>query len=249
MPEAPEILIAGCGTGYQAAITALRNPGARVLAVDLSRTSLAYALRRARELGIGRRCVSRRPTSSQLGALADRFDLIECAGVLHHLRDPLAGARVLAALLKSGGVMKLALYSERARRGVIAARALIARHGLRGDIEGVRAARQLVFAEPAGSPAREVTLGRDFYSASGARDLAMHVQEHRFTTAQLGDWLRALGARAARLRVRRPERPGRLPPALSAGPGCDVARELGAFEDEHPEVFAGMYQFWVAKPA
>jgi tetratricopeptide (TPR) repeat protein/SAM-dependent methyltransferase len=247
VPDAPDILIAGCGTGYQAAITALRNLGARILAVDLSRTSLAYALRRAREVGLGHVRFAQADIL-RLGVLAERFDLIECAGVLHHLRDPLAGGRVLVSLLKPGGVMKLALYSERARQGVVAARELIARHGLGGDIDGVRAARQLVFAEPEGSSARIVTLGRDFYSASGARDLAMHVQEHRFTTAQLGELLRALGLELLGFEFSDPSVPAAYRQRFPQDPTATSLENWGRFEDEHPEVFAGMYQFWVAKP-
>jgi SAM-dependent methyltransferase len=185
----------------------------------------------------------------QLGTLPERFDLIECAGVLHHLRDPLAGWRVLESLLKPGGVMKVALYSERARQGVVAARELIARHGLATDLAGVRAARQLVLAEPEGSPARSVTLGRDFYSASGARDLVMHVQEHRFTLAELGAMLRDLGLELLGFEFGDPFVPAEYRRRF---PGDRPAASLdnwARFEDEHPEVFTGMYQFWVAKPA
>ena len=248
VPETPSILIAGCGTGYQAAITALRNPGARILAVDLSRASLAYALRRAREIGLKDVRFAQADLLA-LGTLPDRYDLVECAGVLHHLRDPLEGARVLAGLLKSGGVMKLALYSERARRGVVATRELIARHRLRGDIEGLRAARQLVLAEPAGSPAREVTLSRDFYSASGARDLVMHVEEHRFTTSQLGEWLRALDLELLGFEFQDPSVPAAYRQRFPQDPVATSLENWGRLEDEHPEIFAGMYQFWVAKPA
>lgn len=248
VPDAPDILIAGCGTGYQAAITALRNPGARILAVDLSRTSLAYALRRAREVGIAHVRFAQADIL-KLGELTERFDLIECAGVLHHLRDPLAGGRVLVSLLKPGGVMKLALYSERARQGVIAARELIARHGLGGDVDGVRAARQLVFGEPEGSSARAVLLGADFYSASGARDLVMHVQEHRFTTAQLGELLRALGLELLGFEFGNPSVPAAYRARFPEDQAATSLENWGRFEDEHPEVFAGMYQFWAAKPA
>jgi Flp pilus assembly protein TadD/SAM-dependent methyltransferase len=247
VPETPAILIAGCGTGYQAAVSAFRNPGSRILAVDLSRTSLAYALRRARELGLKDVRFAQGDLLA-LGALPDRFDLVECAGVLHHLRDPLEGARVLAAVLRPGGVMKLGLYSERARRGVVAARELIARHGLRGDIEGVRAARQLVLAEPADSPVRGVTLSRDFYCASGARDLAMHVQEHRFTTAQLGEWLRALALELLGFEFEDPSVPAAYRERFPQDAALTSLENWGRLEDEHPETFAGMYQFWVAKP-
>jgi Flp pilus assembly protein TadD/SAM-dependent methyltransferase len=248
VPDAPEVLIAGCGTGYQSAITALRNPGARILAVDLSRASLAYALRRARELGLGQVRFAQADIL-KLGALAERFDYIECAGVLHHLRDPLAGGKVLAALLRPGGVMKLALYSERARQGVVAARDLIARHGLGGDLESVRAARQLVLAAPEGSPVRALALGKDLYSASGARDLVMHVQEQRFTTAQLGDFLGGLGLELLGFEFGDPAVPAAYRARFPEDPGATALANWGRFEDEHPEVFAGMYQFWCAKPA
>ena len=47
----PDILIAGCGTGQHAIMTA-RQYGARMLAIDLSRASLAYAAARTRALGL-----------------------------------------------------------------------------------------------------------------------------------------------------------------------------------------------------
>ena len=50
-PERPDILIAGCGTGQQSIGAAQRFPDARVLAIDLSLTSLAYAVRKSREAG------------------------------------------------------------------------------------------------------------------------------------------------------------------------------------------------------
>jgi hypothetical protein len=45
-------LIAGCGTGQQSIQTAQRFPTSRILAVDLSAASLAYAMRKTRELRI-----------------------------------------------------------------------------------------------------------------------------------------------------------------------------------------------------
>jgi Tfp pilus assembly protein PilF/2-polyprenyl-3-methyl-5-hydroxy-6-metoxy-1,4-benzoquinol methylase len=248
VPESPDILIAGCGTGFQAAITAARNPGARILAVDLSRASLVYAMRRCRELKLANVRFAQADLL-QLGALAERFDMIECTGVLHHLRDPLAGWRILASRLKPGGVMKVALYSELGRRSVVAARELIARHGLRADREGVRAARQLVLAQPEGSPVQPLVHSPDLYSASGVRDLLLHVQEHRFTTAALADAIRALGldflgfelADARVLRAYRERFPDD-PTAVSL-------ERWGRFEAEHPHTFAGMYQFWVGAPA
>src|ERR1700691_6653022 len=47
-----EILIAGCGTGQHVFEIVRRYPQARVLAVDISLPSLAYARRKTREAGL-----------------------------------------------------------------------------------------------------------------------------------------------------------------------------------------------------
>jgi tetratricopeptide (TPR) repeat protein len=248
IPSTPAILVAGCGTGYQTAITALRNPGARILAVDLSRTSLAYAMRRANELGL----VQLRFAQADLlglGSLGEQFDAIECTGVLHHMRDPAQGLRVLVSLLRDGGVMKLALYSDRARAGVVAARALIAQHGVPAGLAGIRAARALVLAQPAESPARTVTLGADFYSASGARDLVLHVQEHRHTLAQLEAMLREVGLEFLGFEFADPAVPAAYQRRFPDDPAASSLANWARFEEENPEVFVGMYQFWALKAA
>src|SRR5256886_12917699 len=45
------ILVAGCGTGQNAIAAAKRFSDASVLAIDFSRASLAYAMRKTREIG------------------------------------------------------------------------------------------------------------------------------------------------------------------------------------------------------
>jgi len=146
---------------------------------------------------------------------------------------------VLVGLLRPGGLMKVALYSELGRRRITQARRLVA--GLE-----VRAARRRLFELPAADPAREVTRLRDFYSASGARDLVLHVQEHRFTPEELARMLDALGLEflgfeftdntLQAYRRRFPEDPK----------GLSFDR-WGEFEREHPDTFASMYQFWVRR--
>lgn len=238
-PDAPEILIAGCGSGRHAAITAQLQPLGRVLAVDISRASLAYAMRRAGELGL-RNLRFAQADILELASLPERFDLIECSGVLHHMKDPLAGWRVLLALLKPGGFMKLGLYSELARQPIVAARELVA--GME-----VRAARRRILELPPEHPARKVAALRDFYSASGARDLILHVQERRFTIPELAQAIAELGVEFLGFeftdksvmrdyRARYPDDPG--------APSFD---NWAAFEHAHPDTFSSMYQFWIRR--
>ena len=47
-----QILIAGCGTGKQAIDTALTFKNAEITAIDLSKASLSYAIRKSKEIGI-----------------------------------------------------------------------------------------------------------------------------------------------------------------------------------------------------
>src|SRR5262245_6390228 len=118
-----DVLIAGCGTGHCAIEAARRYRGARVLAVDLSLTSLGYAMRKTRELAITNIDYAQADIL-KLGALGQTFDVIEAGGVLHHLDDPFAGWRVLLELLRPGGFMYLGLYSALGRKHIVNVRSL-----------------------------------------------------------------------------------------------------------------------------
>jgi len=245
VPPRPTILIAGCGTGRHVAIASMLNPGSRILAIDLSRASLAYAARRARELGL-QNVEFAQADILELEALERRFDVIECAGVLHHMQDPAAGWRVLVDRLNPVGWMKVGLYSEIGRRHVVAAKALIAERGFDADVQGMRAARAAILALPAGDAARAVADSPDFYSLSGCRDLLFHEQERRYTLAEIEALLAALRLEflgfefesRTTLHEYRREYP-RDAAAVSLA-------NWSEFEARHPGTFAGMYQFWVA---
>src|SRR5258708_25956756 len=113
-----------------------------MLAVDLSLASLGYARRKSEELGltIAYAQADILELERDLKKGGRQFDLIESLGVLHHLADPWAGWRALLSLLRPGGFMLLGLYSEMARRPVLAARARIAERG--GGAEDIRGFRQ-----------------------------------------------------------------------------------------------------------
>jgi SAM-dependent methyltransferase len=111
-----DILIAGCGTGRHSIGIAQQFERSKVLAIDLSAASLGYAKARTGALGVTNIDYAQADIL-QLGATGRTFDMIQSAGVLHHLADPWAGWRVLNSLLRPGGVMFIALYSERRRGG------------------------------------------------------------------------------------------------------------------------------------
>ena len=118
-----DILIAGCGTGSHSIDSAQQFPTARILAIDISRSSLAYARRKSRALGLTN-IEYGQADILKLASLGRRFDVIETVGVLHHLADPAAGWRELLSLLRPHGLMLVGLYSATARQSLTAARAL-----------------------------------------------------------------------------------------------------------------------------
>jgi tetratricopeptide (TPR) repeat protein/SAM-dependent methyltransferase len=244
LPEHPRLLIAGCGTGRHAVLAALLHPDAQVLAVDLSRASLAYAARRAGELGApGIRFAQ--GDILEMAALGEEFDVIDCAGVLHHLHDPMAGWQVLRGMLADQGFMRIALYSELGRQAVVAARGLIAESGCAADAEGIRTGRQRILGLPTAHPARAVTESPDFWSISGCRDLLFHVQEHRFTLPRIAESLATLDLEFLGFEI---ADPGTRPTFRSEFPEDAHQRSLAnwaQFESRHPRTFGGMYQFWV----
>jgi tetratricopeptide (TPR) repeat protein/SAM-dependent methyltransferase len=241
-----DILIAGCGTGQHAIETTRRFPAARVLAIDLSATSLAYAMRKTREAGL-HNIEYGQADILMLGSIGKSFDLIEASGVLHHLAEPFAGWRILLSLLRPGGFMAVALYSEIARADIVKARAFIAERGYGSGADDIRRCRQDIVAQDGGERFKTVYSSGDFFTSSACRDLLFHVQEHRLTLAQIAEFLAANGLAFIGFEldgyVKRQYR-ARFPADRTM---TDFA-SWDAFERDNPGTFSGMYQFWVQKP-
>jgi 2-polyprenyl-3-methyl-5-hydroxy-6-metoxy-1,4-benzoquinol methylase len=235
-----DILIAGCGTGSHSIDSALRFPKARILAIDISRTSLAYARRKTRALGLTN-IEYGQADILKLASLDRRFDVIETVGVLHHLADPATGWRVLLSLLRPHGLMLVGLYSATARQSLAAARTFIADRGYRATTDDIRACRQELIQRFGMPPFR------DFSSTSGCRDLLFNVMEHQFTMPQIEEFLDE-----NRLTFLGFEQ---LPPDVlrqfqQQFPDADAMHDLGswhAFEQANPLTFGNMYFFWMQK--
>jgi Flp pilus assembly protein TadD/2-polyprenyl-3-methyl-5-hydroxy-6-metoxy-1,4-benzoquinol methylase len=240
-----DILIAGCGTGQQSIETSRKFAGARVLAVDLSMNSLGYAKRKTGELGLTA-IEYAQADLLRLGSLDRRFDLIESVGVLHHLADPWAGWRVLVSLLRPGGIMRIGLYSELARRHIVRARAFIAEKGYGSTADEIRRCRQDLLGSEAGGELRTVAAWADFFSTSACRDLLFHVQEHRMDLARIGEFIGANGLQFLGFDIEDEVRHAyrRRFPRDFAAVDLNLWQQ---FESGNPDTFIGMYQFWVQK--
>jgi SAM-dependent methyltransferase/tetratricopeptide (TPR) repeat protein len=242
-----DVLIAGCGTGLSTTEFARHARSARIIAIDLSLASLSYAKRMAQKLGLTN-IEFAQADIMKVDSIGRDFDFIDASGVLHHLDDPWAGWRVLLSLLRPGGAMEVGLYSERGRRNVVAARAMIAQRGYQPIPGDIRRCREDIATAEDGSLLKSLTRSDDFFSMSECRDLLFHPQEHRLTLPDIKAFLADNHLQFAgfvlppailrRFAIRFPE-----PTAMT-----DL-EHWNTFESEAPDTFAGMYLFSLHKPA
>jgi SAM-dependent methyltransferase len=239
-----DFLIAGCGTGQQSILAAQKFGDRHMLAIDLSLSSLCYARRKSRELGLD--IEYGQADILELAPLDRQFDVIECAGVLHHMADPYAGWKALLALLRPDGFMKVEVYSALARRPINAVRAWIAEKGIDAGAAAISAFRQELM--PSGDPDIRTAIlnSEDFFTTSACRDLLFHVQECGMTLAGMEAFLRRNGLHLIGFELD----DAILDAYRRRFPDDAAAANFGnwaAFEADHPGMFAGMYKFWIWK--
>jgi SAM-dependent methyltransferase len=240
-----EILVAGCGTGQHAFQAAQIYPKAQVLAVDISKPSLAYARRKTREEGL-RNIEYARADILKLGAIGRSFDRVEAVGVLHHLAEPELGWCILLSLLRPNGEMRIGLYSEVARRSVGEARAFIAERGYRPAPEEIRKCRQDILHDSVKRGWEFIIECSDFYSMSGCRDMLFNVMEHGFTVPKIKTFLREQRLSFLGFELE----PRILEKFTGQFPGAAALTDLDnwhAFETANPQIFRAMYIFKVRK--
>jgi len=110
------ILVAGCGT-WQAVKYALSYPGANVIGIDVSTTSLRETEKLKQKYNISN-LNTELLAIEKVGELGKTFDLVICTGVLHHLADPGAGLRALASVLDTEGALYMMVYASYGRAAI-----------------------------------------------------------------------------------------------------------------------------------
>ena len=243
----PKILIAGCGTGRHSLSVASSFQNSSVLAVDLSLSSLSYAIRKTKELSVAN-IDYMQGDILKLNTLDRKFDIIESAGVLHHMEEPLVGWQVLVGLLKPQGLMRIGLYSQIARQNIVEIREFIAKKGYDNSPKDIRECRSEIMNMTTDSNSRIPTIinSYDFYSLSPCRDLLFHVQEHRFTLPQIANALEKMGLTFIGFDCS-PQIKNQFKAQYPSHEDLFSLELWHQFEQDHPNAFIHMYQFWVQK--
>ncbi len=128
-PEGRLILDAGCGSGYKSLILAEANPGATIIGIDLSETSVNLSRQRLRYHGF-ENVEFHTLLIEDLPSLGKAFDYINCDEVLYLLPDPVAGLQALKSVLKPDGILRANLHNAYQRQNYYQAQALFGMMGL-----------------------------------------------------------------------------------------------------------------------
>jgi SAM-dependent methyltransferase len=195
--ERQRILVAGCGT-TQAARQAMRRPGAEVVGIDVSTTSIEHACRLARRHRLANLTLHRLPIE-RVGELGETFDHVVCTGVLHHLADPTAGLRALRGVLAPGGAVTLMVYAPYGRAGVYLMRDYCRRLGVTAGkddlVELVATLREIPAGHPLGRLLRE---SPDFHDDDALADALLNPRDRAYAVPELLELLAAAGLRFGR---------------------------------------------------
>ena len=247
LPVDANILIAGCGTGRQAAMVASEYPDATVTAIDVSEASLAYGRRQCAELGVDG-VQFRKLNLYDVVQLGQRFEAIYCSGVLHHLPDPERGLGALADVLRPGGIMSINVYSRIARLIVAGARTFIrdlAQQPVSDDL--LREVRRRFLERPEHPLAAQIIYVQDFVTLAGTYDLLLHPHEDPFDIPRIERALKRFGLYLLSFQLPTPWATARYDAMFPADPKHRDINSWRTFEKREPWLFSGMYKFWCRK--
>ena len=186
------VLVAGCGT-WQAAKHAICHPAARVVAIDVSTTSLEHTekLKQKYDLtNLETRQVAIENVGENVGDLDQPFDLIICTGVLHHLVDPDTGLRALRSVLSPEGAMYLMVYAPYGRTGIYMLQEYCRRLGIEPSQQEINDLIAVLRMLPQHHPLLATQGGsREFVNGDALADALLNPRDRSYSVPQLLDFL------------------------------------------------------------
>jgi SAM-dependent methyltransferase len=122
----------------------------------------------------------------EVGAVGERFDLILCTGVLHHMADPAAGLGALRDVLAANGLMVLMLYGATVRTGIYMLQDAFRRIGVPQTPAGVAQVRRILAELPDRHYAQDyIGAAAELKHDAAIVDTFLHPQDRAYTVPEL----------------------------------------------------------------
>jgi SAM-dependent methyltransferase len=231
-----DILIAGCGTN-QAAVFAYENPDAKVVAVDISESSLTHQRYLKDKHGL-RNLDLRRLPIEELPTLGLDFDLVVSTGVLMIMADPLVGMKSLAQCVRPDGAIGLMLYALHGRVGVYQLQSVFQALGLGQDDTSLRMVKKAISLLPATHPFRAyATVAPDLKYDAGLVDTFLIGRDRGFTVDDCIDLVEDAGLAFQGWFFNSPYHPHEV-----EAPGCELYEAFNALPER--TMWAAMESFY-----
>jgi len=187
-----DILVAGCGAN-QAAVLAYTNPTAKVVAVDVSESSLDH------ERFLKDKCQLKnlelhRLAIEDVDRLNRDFDLVVSTGVIHHLSDPQTGMDALGNCLRRDGVVGAMVYARYGRLGVEVLQSVFSDLGLVEDDASVAVVKAALSELPDRHPIGSyLPIAPDLRYDTGIVDTFLPYRDRSYTVTSCLDLVTSSG--------------------------------------------------------
>jgi hypothetical protein len=180
------------------------------------------------------------------------FDYINSVGVLHHLRQPDAGLKALAALLKPGALLHLFLYADGGRWEIHRTQRALTAMGVGTGAEGLRLGRQLLAELPDHNRLRrhhEQRWAIDCAADANFADMYLHPQETSYNLDRLMAFVASADLEFAGFSNPQVWDPARLLQGelLQRAKALPDLEQWQLVEDLDPDI--SHFEFFLAKPA
>ena len=186
----PRIWIAGCGT-FQPYVFSQANPKASILATDLSESSLKKAENRCalyRRKNVEFRTLD---LSKSAAFPNEKFDWIECYGVLMCLPNPEEVLREFGARLNPNGILRLMVYPHYGRQRIFQVQKIAKLLGLGPEEEPhPKVLKRLMSVLPENHPLKSAFFDYpDSNNLPGIVDGFLHASDRGFTGEEISKML------------------------------------------------------------
>ncbi|MBT9263715.1 methyltransferase domain-containing protein [Pseudomonas sp. MG-9] len=239
------ILIAGCGTGQQAIRAALTYPKCRVVGLDISLASIEFANIKKVEFRITN-------LSFILGDLSKiqniglNFRLIECVGVLHHMKDEFLALRSLLSHLTPQGVLKVGLYSSLARRPIRRLAQICMEKQIKFNSESIESVRTVAIDNSEIFGLESITSSHDFFDRYSCNDLLFHPRERGYCISEIKEICAELDCEFAGFQTSTFAGDEHFIKFDSTAENLEINFDWWSkTEEEIPSMFGNMYIFWL----